>query len=80
VAAPAVESEDEVGHHSSEPAVIALADGAELPVYISQFVAGDETGPITLRVDSDEISVEQAEQLAAVLTNHVRRLREITQA
>jgi hypothetical protein len=51
-----------------------------VPVCIAPFVDDDGSYPVTLRVDSDAMTVEQAERLAAVLTEQARRLREITHA
>ena len=68
-----------VGQHSSEP-VIVPSGGGEVAVCIAQFVDDDGPYPVVLRVDSDEMTIEQAERLAVVLTDHARRLREITEA
>ena len=63
----------------TEPVKVPSADGA-VSVFIAQVTDDGGPYPVTENVDEDELTVEQAARLAAVLTEHARRLREITQA
>ena len=54
--------------------------GGAVSVFIAQVTDDGGPYPVTENVDEDELTVEQAARLAAVLTEHARRLREITQA